>query len=67
MKQLVQIARDRNYVYKTTVGVRKIDDMIIINQELTDDCVTTSKKIKLTEQEFKNIVKFVKNKFKDFR
>lgn len=67
MKELVQIARDREFSYKTTVGVRKFDDMIIINQELKQDFITTNKKIKLTKQEFDNIVKFVKNKFKDSR
>lgn len=63
MKQMKWVDKNKNYTYTTTVGVRKIDDIIIITQKMVEQDITTVVKLKITKFEFDGIVKFVKDKF----
>ena len=62
MKLLIQKSKDGKSRYFTSVGVRKLDDMIIIRQLISDEDSSSDVKIKITKKEFEKITDFVRTK-----
>lgn len=64
MKQLVLKSVEHGVSYTSTIGVRNFDEMIVISQKIKESDVISDCKIIITKQEFDEIIKFIKGKFK---